>query len=236
MSPSPPDRADVLALVRSSPEFVGAHDKDGWLGIFARRHVVEDPVGSRPVRSDDQGSLAAFWDAFIAPNRIEFQVAQDWVDGFDVVRDVTIVTTMKTGVRVSTPAHLIYQTILEKGALKVRRMAAYWEPAPVFRQLVRPTRAHVVAAAGQNTRMVRTLGIGASVRFVGAIRTVGRRGKRHVLDTLATRGITEVSKVIAAGRSVTVSCVVDGSPAAVIADLAPRSRELTALTLYTDPA
>lgn len=229
-----PDRAEVLALVRSSPAFVAAHDKEGWLGIFARQHVVEDPVGSRPVRSEDPGALATFWDAFIAPNQIEFRVTRDWVDGFDVVRDVTIVSTLSTGVQVATPAHLIYQTTVDDGALKVRRMAAHWEPAPVFGQLMKPTRAHVVAGARQNRHMLRTLGVGQTMEFVGAIRGVGRRGKRIVLDELAAQGITETSKVIASGRSVTASCVVDGAPAAVIAHFEPRSRELRELKVYTD--
>lgn len=97
-------------------------------------------MGAPPVRSEDAGALARFWDAFIAPNDIEFHVVQDWVDGFDVVRDVTIVTTMPAGVQVSTPAHLIYQTGDEDGVLKVRRMAAHWETVPVVRQVLHPTR------------------------------------------------------------------------------------------------
>ncbi len=84
-----PDRAEVLALVACVARVVAAHDKAGWLGIFAREHVVEDPVGARPVRSEDAGALERFWDTFIAPNEIEFEVARDWVHAFDVVRDVT---------------------------------------------------------------------------------------------------------------------------------------------------
>ncbi len=229
-------RAEVLALVRSSPELVAAHDKAGWLGIFGRQFVVEDPVGWLPVRSEDAGALATFWDAFIAPNEIEFQVAQDWVDGFDVVRDVTIVTTLRTGVQVRTPAHLIYQTGDEDGELKVRRMAAHWEPIPVYRQMLRPTRAHVGAGVGQFTHLFRTLGVRPSVQFVGAARSVGKRGKRVVLEELASRGITEVPKIIASGSTVTASCTQDGAPAAVIAQLAPRSRALLDLKIYSDPA
>jgi len=231
-----PHRADVLALVRSSPTYVGAHDKAGWLGIFGRHHVVEDPVGSRPVRSADPGALSRFWDAFIAPNDIEFQVAQDWVDGFDVVRDVTIVTTLPNGVQVRTPAHLIYQTGHEDGTLKVRRMAAYWEPTPVYRQLMRPTRDHASAAVGQMAHIFRTLGIGQSLQFVGAARHLGTRRKRVVLDELAAQGITHVPKLIASAYSVTASCTLNDSPAAVIAQFAPRSRTIVDLSIYSDRA
>lgn len=229
-----PDRTEVIDLVRSSPEFVAAHDKDGWLGIFAGQHVVEDPVGWRPVRSDEPGALARFWDAFIAPNDIEFQVAQDWVDGFDVVRDVTIVTTLPNGVQVRTPAHLIYQTVYEDGPLKVRRMAAHWEPAANARQLLRPTRAHLSAGTGQFAHMFSTLGAGPVLQFIGAVRSVGQRGKRAVLDELAARGITDVPKIIAAGSVVTASFTLDGKPAAVIAELEPRSRTIGDLWIYTD--
>lgn len=231
-----PDRDEVLGLVRSSPMFVGAHDKAGWLGIFAGQHVVEDPVGWRPVRSEEPGALGRFWDAFIAPNDIEFRVAQDWVDGFDVVRDVTIVTTLPTSVQVRTPAHLLYQTVYEDGPLKVRRMAAHWEPASNVRQLLRPTRAHMSAGVGQMIHMFRTLGARPSMQFVGAVRSVGRRGKRTVLDELAAKGITHVPKIIASGNFVTATCTLDDAPAAVIARFAPRSRTLIDLRIYSDPA
>lgn len=230
------ERADVLALVQSSPNLVAAQDRIGWLGIFGQQHVVEDPVGSRPVRSEDPGALARFWDTFIAPNQIEFQVGQDWVDGLDVVRDVTIVTTLRPGVVVRTPAHLIYQTGYEDGVLKVRRMAAHWEPRPVYRQLVRPTWPHISSALAQFVRMFRTLGVVPSLQFVGAACHLGRRRKRVLRADLAARGVSGVHKVIAAGRSVTASCTIDGSPAAVIAWFAPRSRTLTEVKVYADRA
>ncbi|KRC65538.1 hypothetical protein ASE12_12705 [Aeromicrobium sp. Root236] len=231
-----PDRAEVLALVRSSPAYVAVHDKVGWVGIFGQEHVVEDPVGAGPVRSQEPCALERFWDTFIAPNDIAFEVAQDWIDGFDVVRDATIVTTLAPGVVVRTPAHLIYQTTYEDGALKVRRMAAYWEPLPVYRQLMLPRRAYVVAALGQFAHMFRTLGIGAALRFVGAARFVGRRRKQVLLAELAANGVREVSKVIAAGNSVTASGTQDGAPVAVIADFAPRSHTLRRLKTYEDLA
>lgn len=235
MSDSPP-RAEVLALVRSSPAYVGEHDKAGWLGIFGDQHVVEDPVGSRPVRSEEAGALERFWDTFIAPNDIEFQVDQDWVDGLDVARDVTIVSTLRPGVVVHTPAHLLYQTGYEEGTLKVRRMAAHWEPRPVYLQLMRPSRAHLAAGVQQLVRMFRTLGVVPSLQFVGAARHLGRRRKRELLEKLAAEGITRVTKLIVSGRSVTASGELDGDPVAVIAWFRPRSHDLREMTVYADPA
>ncbi|GAA3521237.1 nuclear transport factor 2 family protein [Aeromicrobium panaciterrae] len=206
-----PDRAEVLALVRSSPAYVAAHDKAAWVGIFASLHVVEDPVGARPIRSSDAGGLGRFWDAFIAPNQIEFEVEHDWVDGFDVARDVTIATMLRPGVVVRTPAHLLYETAYEDGVLKVRRMAAHWEPRPVYRQLMKPSRAHLAAAAGQFRHLFRTLGVGQTVQFVGASRFAGWRRKHRLRARL-----DGVTKLIVAGKTVTATCVVDGAPAAVI--------------------
>jgi hypothetical protein len=231
-----PERAEVLALVRSSPTFVGAHDKVGWIGIFGDEYVVEDPVGSRPVRSEESGAIERFWDTFIAPNQIVFEVAQDWIDGFDVVRDATVVSTLRPGVVVRTPAHLIYQTGYEDGVLRVRRMAAHWEPLPVYAQTMRPTPAHVAAAFSQFIRMFRTLGVGPSLQFVGAARHLGWRRKRVLREDLAAKGITDVRKVISSGNSLTASCRVDGDPAAVIAWFAPRSRILVEVKVYADPA
>lgn len=231
-----PDRAELLDLVRSSPAYVGAHDKAGWLGIFGGQHVVEDPVGARPVQSEEPGSLSRFWDTFIAPNDIEFQVEQDWVDGFDVARDVTIVSTLRPGVVVRTPAHLLYQTAYEDGVLKVRRMAAHWEPRPVYLQLMRPSRAHVAAGVQQFVRMFRTLGVGPAVQFVGAARHLGGRRKRVLVEELTGEGVVRVSKLIASGRSVTATGELDGAPVAAIAWFHPRSHDLREMRIYADLA
>ncbi len=212
-----PDRSEVLALVRSSPAYVASLDKAGWIDIFGSLHVVEDPVGSRPVRSSESGGLGRFWDTFIAPNKIEFEAVNDWIDGFDVVRDVTIVTTLRPGIVVRTPAHLLYETAYEDGVLKVRRMAAHWEPRPVYRQLMKPSRAHLRAAVGQFARMFRILGVVQTLQFIGASRYVGWRRKRSLREILESEGISEVTKLITSGRVVTASCVVGGKPSCVVA-------------------
>lgn len=208
-----PQRGELLDLVRSSPAYVAAHDKAGWLSIFGSLHVVEDPVGARAVRSADPGALGRFWDTFIAPNEIVFEVANDWVAGLEVVRDVTILTTLRPGVVVRTPAHLLYETAYEDGVLKVRRMAAHWEPRPVYRQLMKPNRAHLAAAMGQFARMFRTHGVGPTIQFVGASRFVGWRRRRALRARLKAY---EITRVIVAGKTVTATCLIDGKPAAVI--------------------
>jgi len=179
------------------------------------------------VRGD---AIFAFWDTFIAPNHIAFDVHHDWVDGLHVVRDVTIVTTLATGLQVRTPAHLRYELNED---LEVERMAAHWEPAPVFAQLLHPGSAYLRSMVSMNGRMIRNLGLGGTARFVGAIRSVGRRGKAAVRAHLGT-SVGDLHKVIAAGSTVTSSCVVDGRPAAVIATLDRRTREVLDCRVYTE--
>lgn len=220
---------DVLAVVHASPAAVGAHDRAAWIALFTDDYVIEDPVGWRPVRGD---AIGLFWDTFIAPNDIAFEVARDWCDGLSVVRDVMVVTTLATGVQVRTPAHLLYELVETDAGLRVRRMAAHWEPAPVFAQLMKPRLLHIRSMLSMFARMLRHLGLGGTVAFVGAIRSVGRRGKRAVEDHL--RGtVDDLHKVIASGNVVTANATVGGQPAAIIATLDRRTRAVVDCHVYT---
>ena len=222
---------DVYDVVRASPAAVAAHDKEGWIALFDTDYVIEDPVGWRPVRG---GDISSFWDAFIAPNDIRFDVHRDWIDDLHVVRDVTVVTTLGTGLQVKTPAHLRYELVERDGALKVARMAAHWELLPNFAQLMRPRAAHLRSMAAMNGSMLRNLGVRDTARFVGAVRSVGQRGKKVVRGYLGTR-VDDLHKVIASGSVVTANCTVDGQPAAVIATLDRRTRAVQDCRIYTEP-
>lgn len=222
---------DIHAMVRSSPAAVAAHDKSGWIALFDENYVIEDPVGWRPVRGRDD--ISAFWDAFIAPNDIEFIVHHDWIDGMHIVRDVTIVTTLGTGLQVTTPAHLRYELVERDGALKVERMAAHWEVLPNVAQLMRPRVAHLRSGGSMGANLIRTLGLRDTVRYGGAVRSVGANGKKAVRSYLATK-VDGLDKVIAAGNTVTANCTVDGQPAAVIATLDRKTCEVLDCRIYTD--
>ncbi|WP_433703393.1 nuclear transport factor 2 family protein [Prescottella equi] len=228
---------ELLDLARQSPAAVAAHDKNAWLGLFADRHVVEDPVGGRPVlgglydrRSHVRGGdpLARFWDTFIAPNDIRFHVEnEDIVSGLDVVRDVTIETRLGGGVVAKAPMHLVYETTLDEGAPRIRRIAAHWEVAPMFAQVAGVDRAKLAVAASMSVRMLRLQGVGGSLAFGLAVRSVGERGKRSVrrlvadarrgdeaaLERLGGHAVDSLTKVIAAGDTVTATCTVDGEHA-----------------------
>lgn len=217
-------------MVRSSPAAVAAHDKAGWIALFDDDYVIEDPVGWRPIRGDD---ISRFWDAFIAPNDIEFVVHHDWIDGLHVVRDVTVVTTLGTGLQVHTPAHLRYELVQRDGALKVERMAAHWELLPNFAQLMRPRAPHIRSMAAMNASLIHNLGPRDTARYVGAISSVGTKGKRAVRAYVGTR-VADLDKVIASGNVVTANGTVDGQPAAVIATLDRKTRNVLDCRIYTD--
>jgi ketosteroid isomerase-like protein len=104
-----------IATVEASPALVAARDKAAWLALFSDDGEVEDPVGSLPCRIPDggreRGRVAAFWDTYIAPNGIRFEVHRDLADGDDVLRDVTIHTTLSTGARLAVPSYVLYRLV-----------------------------------------------------------------------------------------------------------------------------
>ena len=125
MDAMPQAHDDLLALIKRSPAHVAAHDRQAWLDLFADNATVEDPVGSAAALKRD-GTLEGFWDTFIAPHAIRFEVREDCVQGDDVLRDVVIHTQMPQGVSVQVPAYLLYHSPRQDGARRLERLAAHW--------------------------------------------------------------------------------------------------------------
>lgn len=175
--------ADCLALVEQSPAAVAAHDKSGWLELFARHNLVEDPVGSAPHVSvdsaspDGQDRLSSFYETFIAPNTIRFHVDRDCVRGLKVMRDLTIEINMSPRVTVRVPVHLLYELAVEEGELKIRRLAAHWELWPMLKQQMSAGWPFLRVACASAGRMLRHLGIGGMLGFMRGLSSVGDRGK-----------------------------------------------------------
>ncbi|MBJ8346791.1 transporter [Antrihabitans sp. YC2-6] len=232
--------ADVLAFVERSPEAVARHDKQAWLALFARRHIVEDPVGGEPVvggiydaRSGGRGTgaLARFWETFIATRTIRFRFdGPDIVRGLDVVRNVTIEIRDDEGVELHTPAYLLYQLTVEGDELKIARLAAHWEVGPVLGQSLGVDRARLRSMAQTSRRLLAQQHLGGAVAFGGAIRSVGDAGKAAVAELVSAAeagdgraltllggvSVTGLEKVIAAGDVVCASCTAAGEPAVLM--------------------
>ena len=165
----------MLACVRASPEAVAAHDKAAWLGLFADDAEVHDPVGSRGHRG--HSAISRFYDTFIAPNDIHFEVLAEGACDDVVFRDVVIHTRMGTGLAVAVPAHIRYRlTTADDGALRVRRLDAHWELRRMVGQSLRAGPRGWITHARLSTHMLACQGLGGVLGFMRGFRGVGTRG------------------------------------------------------------
>jgi hypothetical protein len=173
-----PAHDDLLALIKQSPVHAAAHDRQAWLDLFADDATLEDPVGSAAALKRD-GTLAAFWDTFIAPHAVRFEVKQDFVQGDDVLRDVIIHTQMGQGVSVQVPAYLLYRSQGQGGARRVERMAAHWTLKQGKIQTAGPGLKAWLPMTSMFARMLRRMGPGWAWSYMAsAWRGVGAHGVR----------------------------------------------------------
>lgn len=179
-------KESLVKIVQQSPEAVAIHDKAAWMSIFASNHIVEDPVGSVPHLSNPgsdkpHDALSRFYDTFIAPNQIAFDVASDSVSGLHVMRDLTINLQMSDKVSAQVPMHLLYELADDNGELKVARLAAHWEFMPMIVQLLKKGFAAVPVLASLTVRMFKLQGLGGTLGFSKAALNIGQKGKEKVL-------------------------------------------------------
>ncbi|MDI1430075.1 nuclear transport factor 2 family protein [Polyangium sorediatum] len=188
-------RDDVLAVVKRSPDRVAAHDKEGWVGLFTHGAVVEDPVGGPPARKgadprDGDDELGRFYDVYIAPNEVRFEVLADVVQGLTVVRDVNITTRTPNGARVELPAYLIYELGEVDSVLRVQRMRAFWELRGVTMSALKGGPTTLIAMTGLTARMLRIQGFSnVSTYLEGLWRGMFERG--HAAAEEFARAIRE---------------------------------------------
>lgn len=177
----------LLAVVEQSPAAVAVHDKAAWMSIFADFHIVEDPVGSNAhiggiydskTGRRGNGALSRFYDTFIEPNAIRFEVAKDYVCGNHVVRDLTIHITMSDKVQVQTPMHLLYELDEQSSGWKIQRLAAHWELIPMLKQLFGKGLAALPVMSGLTVRMMKYQGLAGMLGFSKAVCSVGKKGKQ----------------------------------------------------------
>ncbi len=173
---------DKLDCINKSPAAVAIHDKPAWLRLFASGALVNDPVGSRPHVGKDE--ISRFYDTFIAPNQISFNVQHDTVCGMTVVRDLIIETTMSTGLCVDVPTHIRYELAEENGELKVEHLYAHWELMPMVLQTLKQGITGLVTYGKLSVHMIRCQGFGGVLGFMRGFGGVGKRGKLRAEEWL----------------------------------------------------
>lgn len=218
-----PTAADLREAVLASPRAVAAHDRTAWVGLFATDAAVDDPVGSDPHIGYD--AIARFYDTFIAPNVITFDVAHDFVEPATVLRDLTITITMSTGARVRVPMHLRYEVIEENGALRIGYLAAYWELVPMVGRLLGTGPKGLRAGTRLGVLLLRNQGIRGLVGMARACTGIGGAGKEianRLCAALAAGDTTAVTALTGDRNTVRLW----SSESITAAELAIRSRGL----------
>lgn len=168
-------RADVLSAAQRSLAAAGAHDRDGWVGLFTADGRVEDPVGSAPHRGPV--AIGRFYDTFIGPRTITHHPESDIVVGTTVIRDLELEIAMASTVTMHVPTYIRYDMRNEKDGLRIAALSAYWELPAMIGQFARGGLAAVPAGISLGRTMFANQGLAGSLGFVSGFRGLGTGGK-----------------------------------------------------------
>jgi hypothetical protein len=170
---------EMLAAVERSPAAAGAHDRDGWVGLFGSYGRVEDPVGSRP--HVGRAQIERFYDTFIGPRDITFHRGADVVVGSSVVRDLTLEVRMAASLTMTIPAFLRYDL---DDSLNIARLQAFWELPAMVWQFARNGFGAVPAGLQLSRALLRNQGLSGTAGFLTGFGGATSRGKRHLAGLL----------------------------------------------------
>jgi steroid Delta-isomerase len=115
-----------------SREYVHAHNKEGWLSLFAEDGVIEDPIGPSYLDPEGKGHRTvqereAFWDSHIANSKIEIIIHQSYSVGPEVANHVTLLTVFEyEGQRMQQEVNGVF-TYEVDGEGKLKALRGYWE-------------------------------------------------------------------------------------------------------------
>ena len=129
-----PEKEAHLARKASlrSRQCVHAHDKAGWLGLFAEDGIIEDPIGVSPLDLRGEGHRTpaereAFWDTNIANSDIKITIHDSYAAANEVANHLTLDIVVTPGgrkFRQQTRGIFTYR-VDERG--KIKALRGYWE-------------------------------------------------------------------------------------------------------------
>lgn len=212
---SPHERA-LLGVVERSPQAAAAHDRAGWVGLFATDGRVEDPVGSRPHSGPTQ--IGRFYDTFIGPREISFHRDLDIVRGSSVIRDLALEVVMGSAVTMTIPAFLRYDLREADGEWKIAALKAYWELPAMMLQFLSNGIAAVPATLQLSQGLIRNQRLRGTAGFAAGFRRVGSRQKTLVETLVSAIGRGDrfaAQQTLSSGATISFG---DGDPSD-IADL-----------------
>ncbi|GJF09252.1 steroid Delta-isomerase [Mycolicibacterium cyprinidarum] len=168
-------RTDLLATAKRSLAAAGAHDRDGWVGLFTADGRVEDPVGSQPHRG--HVAIGQFYDTFIGPRGITHHPHVDIVVGTTVVRDLELEIRMAPTLTMQVPTYICYNLRADRDELRIAGLSAYWELPTMIGQFVHGGLAAVPAGIALGRTMFTNQGLSGSLGFLSGFRGLGTDGK-----------------------------------------------------------
>ncbi|MUL85416.1 MULTISPECIES: nuclear transport factor 2 family protein [unclassified Mycolicibacterium] len=175
-------RDELLATVELSPQAAGAHDRQGWVSLFAAGGQVEDPVGSQPHRGPAQ--IERFYDTFIAPRDITFHRDVDIVAGSTVIRDLELEVVMSPSVTMRIPAYLRYALAAGPDGLGITELQAHWELPSMIGQFARAGAGALPVGLRLAAALLRNQGLSGTLGFAKGLGGAGRAGKRLIAGLL----------------------------------------------------
>ena len=179
-------RVDLLSTAQRSLAAAGAHDRDGWIGLFTADGTIEDPVGSRPHRG--AAAIGKFYDTFIGPRTISFRPDGDIVVDTTVIRDVELIIAMTPTLTLRVPTFIRHDLRGDERddetELKVCALSAYWELPAMVAQFARSGLGAVPSGITLGRTMLTEQGLSGCVGFLRGFRRVGSGAKGRFTDLL----------------------------------------------------
>lgn len=113
----------------SSMTCAEAGDREGWLALWDKDGVIEDPVGKSPLDPEGRGhrgidAVTRFYDHVIASSDVRFTMRQSFAAGDECANVGTITTRTKDGTVSRTEVVTVYRVNSDG---KLNSLRAFWE-------------------------------------------------------------------------------------------------------------